>query len=64
MIIPNQEQTIQGRTEKSTTLITSVDIDTNHPDIEHLLLEEQQNRIIYGITLILLIISFLNIYAW
>jgi hypothetical protein len=64
MIIPNQEQTIQGRTEKSTTLITSVDIDTNHPDIEHLLLEEQQNRIIYGITFILLIISFLNIYAW
>jgi hypothetical protein len=64
MIIPNQDQTIMGRTEKSTVIITSVDIDTTHPDLEDILTQEQQNRLLYGVTLILLIISFLNIYAW
>jgi hypothetical protein len=53
-----------GRTEKSTTIITSVDTDPNHPDIEYLLTTEAQNRLLYGITLLLLIITFLNIYAW
>jgi hypothetical protein len=64
MIIPNQEETIMGRTEKSTTLITSVDIDPNHPDLEYLLTLEAQNRLLYGMTLFLLVISLINIYAW
>lgn len=64
MYIPTSQETIMGRTEKSTTLITSVDIDTNHPEVESLLTEEQQNRIIYGVTLFLLVITFINIYAW
>lgn len=64
MIIPNQEETIMGRTEKSTTLITSVDIDMNHPDLEYLLTIEAQNRLLYGMTLFLLVLSLINIYAW
>jgi len=64
MIIPDQEQMIMGRSEKSTTLITSVDTDINHPDFDFLLTLEAQNRILYGVILALLIISFLNIYAW
>lgn len=64
MQIPSNEETIMGRTEKSTTLITSVNIDTNHPDVEELLTVEQQNRILYGVTLVLLVITFINIYAW
>jgi hypothetical protein len=64
MIIPNQEEMIMGRSEKSTTIITSVDTDPNHPDVDYLLTVEAQNRLIYGVTLALLIISLLNIYAW
>jgi hypothetical protein len=64
MIIPNQEEMIMGRTEKSTTIITSVDTDTNHPDFDFLLTTEAQNRLLYGITLLLLVVSLMNIYAW
>jgi hypothetical protein len=64
-MIPNQEEDmIMGRTEKSTTIITSVDTDPNHPEVEYLLTTESQNRLLYGITLIMLVITFLNIYAW
>jgi len=55
---------IMGRTEKSTTIITSVDTDTNHPDFDFLLTTEAQNRLLYGITLLLLVVSLMNIYAW
>lgn len=64
MIIPNQEEMIMGRTEKSTTIITSVDTDPNHPDVDYLLTAEAQNRLLYGVTLFLLVVSLLNIYAW
>lgn len=64
MIIPNQEEMIMGRTEKSTTIITSTDTDPNHPDVEYLLTTESQNRLLYGITLLMLVITFFNIYAW
>jgi hypothetical protein len=64
MIIPDQENNIMGRTEKSTTIITSVDTDEDHPDVEYLLTLESQERLLYGIILALLIVSFMNIYAW
>ena len=64
MINQNYNEIINGRTEKSTTIITSVDINRENPDTEYLLNKEMQNKIIYSITLILLIITLMNIYAW
>jgi hypothetical protein len=64
MIVQDEENTIMGRTEKSTTIITSIEIDSEQPDMEYLLTLESQERLLYGITLILLLVSFMNIYAW
>lgn len=53
-----------SRTEKTTTIISSIDIDEEQEDIEEVMTYYEQNRIIYGVLFALLIIFLINTYIW
>lgn len=58
------EEIILGKTEKSTTIITGVELSKDMPETEQVMSEEQENKIIYATTLAITIILFITIYMW
>jgi len=58
------DEIILGKTEKSTAIITGVELSKDNPETEQIMSEEQENKILYATTLAITVILFITIYMW
>lgn len=57
------QKAVKGRTEKTTTSITGTTTD-KLIDLQTVLTIDQQNKLLYTVTFILLLVLFINTYLW